>query len=78
MLIFVIWECFDRRWVRVGGAGQKASVNPSKILLYNPSGGKILLRASAGYKLSDRVVLRILPNIYDGAPPRKQSTALRY
>ena len=78
-LIFVIWGCFDRRCVRDGGAEQKASVGLSKILLYNSSGGKILLRASAGYnKLLGRLEFRILPNIHDGAPPRKQPTALRH
>ena len=45
----------------------------------NPSGGEILLRASASYnKLLGRVAFRILPNIHSGAPPRKKSTTLRH
>ena len=51
----------------------------SNIPLCNPSGGKILLRAPTSYnKVLDRVAFRILSNIHDGAPMRKQPTALRH
>ena len=43
---------FDRLWVRVYGVGQKASVNMSKMLLYNPSVRRFsseLLRAIISY-----------------------------
>ena len=44
----------------------------------NPSGGKILLRASASYdKLLGRVASRILPNTHDGALPRKATKGLK-
>ena len=40
----------------------------SKILLCDPSVGKLLLRSSANCNnLLDRIAFRILPNIHDGA-----------
>ena len=105
LLIFVIWGCFDRRWVRVREAWQKVSLafsflmllsprfcpavlvwikiikreGESKIPLCNPSGGKILLRASASYnKLLGRAAFRILPDFHDGVPLRKQPASLRH
>ena len=50
----------------------------SRIPLRSPSGGKLLLRPSAGCnKLLGRVVLRILSNIQDEALLQKQATAIR-
>ena len=29
LLIFVFWRCFNRRWMRGGGVGQKVLFSPS-------------------------------------------------
>ena len=55
------------------------SQDESKIPLCSTSDEKILLRAPASYnKLLGRVARRILPNMYDWVPPRKQPTVLRH
>ena len=114
LLIFVIWGwCFDCRWMRIGGIGQKVSLTFSffvllkemrtrgqsktgfhlftllwvkitkaqgefRILLYNPSGGMILFRASASYiKLLGSVALRTLLSIHNEAPPAKTTNGLK-
>ena len=49
-----------------------------RILLCNSSGGKILLRASAGYtNLLGGVALRILQRICNEAPPAKATNGLK-
>ena len=87
-LLFHSW-CYSRKWERRVNPRYYfvvlvwikiiRSQSKSKIPLCNPSGGKILLRASASYvKLLARVAFRTLPNIHDGAHSRKKPTDLRH